>query len=80
MIKVNVKLFAPLTQYVSSYDRGKGIDVEMEDGSVIQDLPRVLGLPEKEAMVVIVNGMSKKMTDLLSDLDQVKMFTPIGGG
>lgn len=80
MIKVNVKLFAPLSRQVPGYDQEKGIDVIVEEGSSLGDLIRTLGLPEEEGRVMIVNGIPKKITDLLRNVDEVKILTPIGGG
>ena len=80
MIRVNVKLFATLRRYFPDYDPSKGIDVEMNEGVMVEDLLRTLSLSTNEAKNVFVNGISKKITDLIHDQDQVKIFTLIVGG
>lgn len=80
MIRVNVKLFATLTRYFPDYDPRKGIDVEMNEGVTVEDLLRTLDLSKNEAKSVFVNGISKKITDVINDQDQVKIFTLIVGG
>ena len=80
MIRVNVKLFATLTRYFPDYDPRKGIEVEMKEGVTVEDLLRTLDLSKNEAKSVFVNGISKKITDLINDRDQVKIFTLIVGG
>ena len=80
MIRVNVKLFAALRNHFPDYDPNKGIDVEMNEGSTGEDLIRTLHLSQNEAGVIIINGISKRITDLIHDRDQVNIFTPISGG
>lgn len=80
LIKVNVKLFATLRRYIPDYDPDKGIDVELNEGSTVEDLIHALHLSKNEARVIIVNGISKKLTDLINNQDQVNIFTPITGG
>ncbi len=79
-IRVNVRLFATLRRFYPDYDSEKGIDVEVEGGSTIEKLIRVLQLPENEARVILINGKSKMTTDTVEDGDRINIFTPLGGG
>ncbi len=79
-IRVRVKLFATLRRFFPDYDPDKGIDVTLEEGSTIEDLIQALGLPATEARVILVGGISKKLSDRVKDGDQVNIFTPLGGG
>ncbi len=79
-IRVKAKLFATLRRFFPDYDPDKGIDVTLEKGSTIEDLIQTLGLPANEARVILVGGISKKLTDPVKDGDQVNIFTPLGGG
>ncbi len=79
-IRVNVKLFATLRRFFPDYDAEKGVEVKVEAGSTVENLIQALHLPEKEARVILINGLSKKNTDTLADGDQVSLFTPLGGG
>lgn len=80
LITVNVKLFATLRRYIPDYDPDKGIDVVLNEGSSLKGLIHALCLSRNEARVIIVNGMPRKMTDLINNGDQVSIFTPIIGG
>jgi molybdopterin converting factor small subunit len=80
LIKVNVKLFATLRRFFPDYDPEKGVDVKMEEGSTIENLIQRLQLPPNEARIIFINSISKKITDLIKDGDQINIFTPIGGG
>ncbi len=79
-IRVNVRLFATLRRFFPDYDPEKGIEAKVEEGSTVETLIQTLQLPEKEARVILINGISKKNTDRLTDGDQVSLFTPLGGG
>jgi sulfur carrier protein ThiS len=80
LIKVNVKLFATLRRHFPDYNPDKGVDVEMNEGSTVEDLLHTLHLSQNEARVIIVNGIPKKINDPINNQDQVNIFTPISGG
>jgi molybdopterin converting factor small subunit len=80
LIQVKVKLFATLRRFFPDYDPEKGIDVRIEEGSSIENLIQTLQLPQNEARVILINGISKMMTDVIKDGDQISIFTPLGGG
>ncbi|MCX5813321.1 MAG: MoaD/ThiS family protein [Proteobacteria bacterium] len=77
---VNVKLFGTLRNYVPEYDHSKGIAIILEEGQTIRDLLNVLGIPENEAHVFFVRGLSKRLTDTLQESDEVSIFVQVSGG
>jgi len=79
-IRAKAKLFATLRRFFPDYDPNEGIDVTLEEGSTMEDLIQALRLPANEARVVLVGGISKKLSDPVKDGDQVNIFTPLGGG
>lgn len=79
-IRVKAKLFATLRRLFPDYDPNEGIHVTLEEGSTIEDLIEALKLPANEARVILVGGISKKLSDPVKDGDQVNIFTPLGGG
>ena len=80
-IKVNVKLFGTLRDRVSgSYNHEKGMEVLLREGATIQDLLHAIGISEKEAGFFVVNQVSKRLMDRLSDGDDIGIFLPLGGG
>ena len=75
MIHVTIKLFATLrdgrfTMEMREYPPGSDVM------SIIQDL----GISEKEAALVLVNGRHADLSTQLSDQDVLAIFPPIGGG
>ena len=80
MIKVNIKLFSTLRRHFPDYDPHEGIDVELGEGSTVQDLLRVLDLSQKEARVVFCHGTAKRGDDPINHEDELKIFTQICGG
>jgi len=79
-IRINVKVFATLRRFFPGYDTEKGIDVTLEEGATIEHLIQTLQLPPNEARVILINGLSKKMTDRITEGDQINIFAPMGGG
>ena len=80
-ITVNVRLFGTLKDRASgSYDHEKGINVALDEGASIRDLLRGIGLSEKEAGFFVVNSVPRKLTDRLSNGDEVSVFLPLAGG
>jgi len=80
LIQVKVKLFATLRRFFPDYDPERGIDITIEEGSTIENLIQTLQLTQNEARVILINGISKMMTDVIKDGDQISIFTPMGGG
>ncbi|MCX5806531.1 MAG: MoaD/ThiS family protein [Proteobacteria bacterium] len=79
-LSVNVKLFGMLRKYVPAYDHNKGVDVVLEEGQTVGDLLNVLGIPENEAHVFFVKGLSRRLTDILHESDEVSIFVQVSGG
>ncbi len=79
-IRVNVKLFGTLRNYLQQYDPDKGVMVVLNEGNTIGELVDVLDLPEGETRLFLVRGLSRGLTYQLEDSDEVSIFLPIGGG
>jgi len=54
--------------------------MELEDGSTVGDLLKLLDLPPKLAALRLVNGVQSKPDKRLSDGDKVSIFPQIAGG
>lgn len=59
---------------------GTPFNVVLADGSTLNDLIAVLGLPEGKVRVAFVNGRVQALGFVLSPGDEVGLFPPIGGG
>jgi len=79
-MKINVKLFSLLRQYVDGYDPNLGVDIELGPQAVVADLIRHLNIPADKKPVVSCNGRILKENDALSDGSLLQIFQPVAGG
>jgi hypothetical protein len=88
-MKVIIKLYANLTQYISNdilsqhpegIRSGIPFEVTMPAGSTLSDLATYLSLPEDLVKLTYVNGLRKEFNYQLQPGDQVGIFPPIAGG
>lgn len=79
-MRVNVKLFAMLSRYAQGKAPGAPFEVELSEGSTVQDLLQQLKVPPDETKVVFVNGIIQTKDFNLKPEDQVGIFPPIAGG
>ncbi|HET9910330.1 MAG TPA: MoaD/ThiS family protein [Anaerolineales bacterium] len=79
-MRVTVKLFATLVRFKGGSRTGSPFEVELPEGSVVQDLIDLLKIPAEETHIVFVNNIIEEHDSLLNDGDVVGMFPPVGGG
>lgn len=75
MIKVEVRLFATFRQ-----GRDKTQVMEVEEGTTIADILRVLNIAENEVAIMLLNGKDGSADRQVKDGDVISLFPPIGGG
>ena len=77
-MKVNIELMGSLVDYLPDSERGESV-LMLKDESTIADLLAHLKL--KRRVIVAVNGDEEKgMEHVLSEGDEVLVFTVISGG
>ena len=79
-MRITVKLFATLVRFKDDSRAGKPFEVELPEGSIVQDLIDHLKIPPEETHIVFVNNIIEEADSLLKDGDIVGMFPPVGGG
>jgi sulfur carrier protein ThiS len=79
-MRLRVRLFGTLGAHIPGYDIYKGIEIDIADGSTVEEMLHVIGLTPDEARVVLVKGVCRRLAEPLEDLDEVSVFQPIGGG
>ncbi len=72
---VEVKLFATFRKC-----RFNEKELELTEESSLSDLLKYLEIPEKDANVIIVNGLAVSVEHKLSNHDVIAIFPPIAGG
>ena len=77
-MKINLELMGPLMDFLPDSDRGKAA-MTLNDDSTIADMLNKLKIKQK--VVVAVNGDEEKGLDhILSEGDEVLIFTVVSGG
>jgi molybdopterin converting factor small subunit len=79
-MRVTIKLFATLVRFKDGSRAGKPFEVELPEGSVVQDLIDLLKIPAEETHIVFINNIIEERHSKLNDGDVIGMFPPVGGG
>ncbi len=83
-MKITLKLFASLSDYLPPGGRDNRVDLEVADQASISDILAPLNLPEQLVHLVLVNGTyvapAARAGRLLSEGDQIGIWPPIAGG
>ncbi|MBE3087312.1 MAG: MoaD/ThiS family protein [Bacteroidetes bacterium] len=78
-MKIKVKLYTILEKYA----KGKALEdntIILPQDTTLQGLTRHFNIPDKIGMVFLVNGSPQGKDYRLSEGDEVKIFSFIGGG
>lgn len=76
MTFIRIKLYATLGQFTpDSADR-----FEISPGTSVEELLRVLNIPEDKARLVFIDGRIKDRSACLFGGERVGVFPPVGGG
>lgn len=83
-MKVKVKLFALLDQYLPPGAEDNQAEVEVDDGATAQTVIAKLNLPPDMCHLVLVNGNylqpDERTTRPLTSTDVLAIWPPIAGG
>ncbi|RPI22918.1 MAG: MoaD/ThiS family protein [Chloroflexota bacterium] len=79
-MRVAVKLFATLTRFKEGAKAGRSFEVDLPEGSVVEDLINQLQIPLKETHIIFINNIIQETGSQLKDGDVVGIFPPVGGG
>jgi sulfur carrier protein ThiS len=79
-MRVQIKLFSVLREYVSGYDPQRGVSADLPAGATVSDMLSHLGIPMSKAPVVICNGRILRSTDTIQPDSTLGIFQPVGGG
>jgi thiamine biosynthesis protein ThiS len=77
-LQINVKLLGILRDQLPAVQKGK-IQVELQDGASVADLLTYLDITRR-VEVAVGDEIKADMNHILTDGDQVDIFTAIGGG
>ncbi|MHB1127469.1 MAG: MoaD/ThiS family protein [Bacillota bacterium] len=79
-MQIEVCLYASLRKYAPGKTLGEPIPMDIPGGSTGLDLLRVIGIPDGEGKLFIVNGVRMEPEVELQEGDRVGIFPLLGGG
>ena len=77
---IEVHLFATLAQYLPPSSDGGRVVLDVPDGATVDDVARLLGIPDAMARLALVNGREVDPQERLTALDVLTLFPPLAGG
>jgi sulfur carrier protein ThiS len=83
-MKVVLKLFASLTDYLPPERKGNRVELDVVAGETVGALIARYQLPDKSVHLVLVNGVfippAKRLFQALTEGDELAIWPPIAGG
>jgi molybdopterin converting factor small subunit len=79
-VKVRLRLFATLTQYLPPDADGDGVTLSLPGGTTLGEALARLHIPDGEPYLTVVNGDNAEPARLLVDGDEIILFPPLSGG
>ncbi len=83
-MRITVKLFATLTQYLPTGAIGNHVELAFPEGTSPQTIIDQLNLPPRLAHLVLVNGTylppEERVVRALTEGDELAVWPPIAGG
>ena len=79
-IAIEVALFATLRKYSPARDESSASWLDVPEGTTVDELLEMLGIPASEAKQTFVNSLHQEGGYVLQDKERVAIFPPIAGG
>lgn len=79
-VKIEVRLFANLADYLPRPARGAAAIVDLPEGASVAELVERLALPAELPRLLLVNGREVTLDHSLDAGDVVSIFPPLAGG
>lgn len=83
-MRVTVKLYATLGDYLPAGSKNNRVDVEVAEAATVDAVLRPFSLPPRLTHLVLVNGVfvppEERATTLLREGDTLAVWPPIAGG
>lgn len=79
-MKVEVRVFATLRRYLPELGIGEARVIDVPEGTTLDEIREILGLPEEEVKVIMVNHLQAAPEDLAADGDRITYIPAVAGG
>lgn len=76
---IEVRLYATLKRHAPSA-AGRVLAVDMPEGSTAADVIAKVGVDADEVHILMVNGVSSPLDQVLAEGDRLGLFPAVGGG
>ncbi|MBT7713680.1 MAG: MoaD/ThiS family protein [Deltaproteobacteria bacterium] len=79
-MKVEVRLFAFFTKYLPANAKRHRVELELEEGTTVEQVLLQLRVPLEEIKLIFINGVHAEIEDVLKEGDKMAAFPPVAGG
>ncbi len=79
-MKIKVRLFANLRDYLPPGSDRFSCQFATDDGSRVEDILNELKIPDELPKIILLNGVHSNREESLKDGDVISIFPPIAGG
>jgi sulfur-carrier protein len=77
---IEVRLYATLRRHAPASSAAGVFPVHMPAGNTVTELLQTINVDPAEVHLLMVNGISVTLEQILSEGDRVGLFPPVGGG
>ena len=79
-MRVTIRLNASLRRYSPSDADGPSFALDLEDGATVAGAMSQLGIPDRQAQMVTVDGEQADVDTVLAQGQELSLFPPLAGG
>jgi molybdopterin converting factor small subunit len=76
---VEIRLYATLRGHVPAAAAGV-LSMEVPEGSTVAEVLKMMGIELAEVHIIMINGVSRSLDNVLHNGDRLGLFPPVGGG
>jgi molybdopterin converting factor small subunit len=79
-MRVTIRLNASLRRYIPEGSEGSPFSFEVDDGATVAQVMKRLGVPDRQAQMVTVEGEQADADTVLEEGQELSLFPPLAGG
>ena len=79
-MKIEVALYATLSQYLPPGAQNRKAVIEVRDGATVREVMTQLRIPQELPNILLVNGRQASEDAALKDGEALSIFPPLAGG
>jgi len=79
-MKIEIKLFANLQEYLPPGSEKYACSLELEAGTTVGQVLEKLKIPDSEPIITVINGIHRPVDETLHPGDVLSVFPPVAGG